>query len=127
MPPPSWWTTARSRSWHHLPLRRRGGRTRRGTHSHGRKARRARPTRISSGRPRTLSKRATSSRAGCYSRRCCRECSTTGSWIGPEAMKAGRIVAGALLVLALGWGTSLLAVYLFGLRNEARRADVIIV
>lgn len=42
-------------------------------------------------------------------------------------MKVARIFAGLLLLGALLWGISLLAVYLFGLRNEAQRADVIVV
>jgi uncharacterized SAM-binding protein YcdF (DUF218 family) len=42
-------------------------------------------------------------------------------------MKLLRVVAGASLVLALLWGLNLAAVYVFGLRNEARPADAIVV
>ena len=42
-------------------------------------------------------------------------------------MRAVRILVGALLVAGLIWGLNLLAVYLFGLRNEARPADAIVV
>jgi uncharacterized SAM-binding protein YcdF (DUF218 family) len=42
-------------------------------------------------------------------------------------MSLGRILAGALVSIASLWCLSLLAVYVFGLRNEARTADAIIV
>jgi uncharacterized SAM-binding protein YcdF (DUF218 family) len=42
-------------------------------------------------------------------------------------MRATRILVGVLLVAGLIWGLNLLAVYLFGLRNEARPADAIVV
>jgi len=42
-------------------------------------------------------------------------------------MKPVRILGALLLMLLLGWGTSLLAVYLFGLRNEAQPSDAIVV
>jgi uncharacterized SAM-binding protein YcdF (DUF218 family) len=41
--------------------------------------------------------------------------------------RAGRFLGWALLLALVGWGGSLLAVYLFGLRDEARAADAIIV
>ena len=42
-------------------------------------------------------------------------------------MKLARYLGWGLLVVVLAWGFSLLAVYLFGLRDEARPADAIIV
>lgn len=42
-------------------------------------------------------------------------------------MRFARILVGVLLVAGLVWGVNLLAVYLFGLRNEARPADAIVV
>lgn len=42
-------------------------------------------------------------------------------------MRFLRILMGGLLVAGLIWGVNLLAVYLFGLRNEARPADAIVV
>jgi uncharacterized SAM-binding protein YcdF (DUF218 family) len=42
-------------------------------------------------------------------------------------MKLARVLGWALLLVVLSWGASLLAVYLFGLRDEARPADAIIV
>jgi uncharacterized SAM-binding protein YcdF (DUF218 family) len=42
-------------------------------------------------------------------------------------MRATRILVGVLLVTGVIWGLNLLAVYLFGLRNEARPADAIVV
>lgn len=42
-------------------------------------------------------------------------------------MRLGRISGWVLLLCAAVWGCSLLAVYLFGLRDEPRRADAIIV
>jgi uncharacterized SAM-binding protein YcdF (DUF218 family) len=42
-------------------------------------------------------------------------------------MRFFRILMGGLLVAGLIWGVNLLAVYLFGLRNEARPADAIVV
>jgi uncharacterized SAM-binding protein YcdF (DUF218 family) len=42
-------------------------------------------------------------------------------------MRPIRILVGVVLVAGLIWGINLLAVYLFGLRNEARPADAIVV
>lgn len=41
--------------------------------------------------------------------------------------RAGRVLGWGLLLALVGWGCSLLAVYLFGTRDEARPADAIIV
>ena len=42
-------------------------------------------------------------------------------------MKLVRIVGGVVLLGLVIWGSSLLAVYLFGMRDEARPSDAIVV
>lgn len=42
-------------------------------------------------------------------------------------MRVVRGVGGLLLLLVIGWGGSLLAVYLYGMRDEARPVDAIVV